>query len=127
MAISENNQRGYSIFDFLAYAHVMLLLFLSISVVLPDKISNKDINLKEYYFQHHKYYWSLMVAVNILPMLIYIVPKIIHSNPLNISNMIIFIISTLLTTLAISKKYWIHAVLLVFFTLMVMLDVVSKF
>jgi len=127
LAISGNNQKEYSFFFFLVYAHVMILLYLSVSVVLPDKIPRKGINLKEYYFQHHRYYWGLMAVVGLISILISIVPKLIDSSPLNIPNIIVFIISSSLTILLIiSKRYWIHSVLLIFFTLMVLLDIVSK-
>jgi len=112
---------------FLAFAHILILLYLSVSIVLPDKIQKKGINLKEYYFQHHRYYWGLMAAVILISMLISIVSKLIHSSPLNIPNIIIFmIIISLNILLVISKRYWIHSVVLVFFTLMTLFEIVSK-
>jgi hypothetical protein len=127
LVISENILKEYDIISFLVYAHVMFLLYLSVSVVLPDKIQKKGVNLKEYYFQHHRYYWGLMAAASLISVLISIIPKLIHSSPLNMPNIIVFIISFSLTILlAISKRYWIHSVLLIFFTLMILLDIVSK-
>ncbi len=117
----------YNMIKFLAFAHILILLYLSVSIVLPDKIHKKGINLKEYYFQHHRYYWGLMAAVILISMLISIVSKLIYSSPLNIPNIIIMIIIISLNILlVISKRYWIHSVVLIFFTLMTLFEIVSK-
>jgi len=127
LAISENNLKEYNIINFLVYAHIMVLLYLAVSVVLPDNTQKKGVNLKEYYFQHHRYYWGLMAAVGLISILISIIPRLIDSHPLRIPNTIAFIISSSLTILLIiSKKYWIHSVVLIFFTLMILLEIVSK-
>ena len=116
----------YNIIKFLAYAHILILLYLAASIVLPDKIQKKGINLKEYYFQHHRYYWGLMTTVMLISMLNSIVPKLINSSPLNTPNIIIFmIILSLNILLLISKRYWIHSVVLIFYTLMTLFETVS--
>ena len=83
----------YSMIKFLAFAHILILLYLSVSIVLPDKIQNNGINLKEYYFQHHKYYWGLMTAALFGSMLISIVTELVHSEPLNKLNIIMMMIN----------------------------------
>ena len=126
MAITENNSEKFNIIWFIIYGHLVFILYLAVSVVFPDKIQNNRINLKEYYFQHHRYLWGLIAAASLIPMLISIVTKLIHSTPLNITNIFAFIIYlSLIFVLVISKKYWVHAVLLIFFTLMTLLDIVQ--
>ena len=127
LAISGNNIKEYNIISFLVYGHVMILLYLLVSVVLPDKIQKKGINLKEYYFQHHRYYWGLMAAVGLISTLNSIVPQLINSSPLNMSNIIAFIIFLSLTIiLIISKRFWIHSVLLISFTIILLIEIISK-
>jgi len=127
MAISGNSLEEYSILSFLAYGHLMILLYLLVSAVLPDVIPKKGVDLKEYYFQHHRYFWGLMAAVGLIPILISIVPKLIHSSSIGISNIIVFTINLMLTILlVISKRYWIHSVLVILFTLITLLEIVSK-
>lgn len=127
MAIPKDNPEGYNIITFLAYGHLMILLYLLISVVLPDKIQKKGINLKEYYFQNHRYFWGLMAAVSLISILISLVPKLINSSPLNMPNIIAFIIYLSLTfVLVISRKYWVHSVLLILFILITLLEIVQK-
>ncbi len=118
--------KEYSLIKFLFYAHLLILLFLAVSIVLPDKIQKNGINLKKYYFQHHRYYWGLMTAIIFLPMLYSIVLKLINSSPLNITYIIIMtMIISLNILLIISKRFWIHSVVLIFFTLMTFLDTIS--
>lgn len=127
LAIPENNLKEYSIVFFVVYGHLLLLFYLLVSVVLPDKIQKKGINLKEYYFQNHRYFWGLMTAVGLISILITVIPKLIEASPLNIKNIIVNIIFLLMTILlAISKRYWIHFVLLVFFTLITILGIVQR-
>jgi hypothetical protein len=117
----------YNMVKFLAYGHLLILLYLSGSIVLPDKIQKKGINLKEYYFQHHRYYWGLMAAFILISKMISIVTKLINSSSLDIPNIIIFMIYfSLNILLAISRRYWIHSVVLIFFTLMIVFEIVSK-
>lgn len=127
LAIPENNLKEYSIIFFVVYAHLLLIFYLLISVVLPDKIQKKGINLKEYYFQNHRYFWGLMTAVGLISILISVIPKLIQASPLNMKNIIANIIFLLLTILlAISKRYWIHAVLLIFFAIITLLGIVQR-
>ncbi|MCD4771983.1 MAG: hypothetical protein K8R41_01220 [Bacteroidales bacterium] len=127
MAIPDNNLKEYSIISFVVSGHFLILLYLLVSVVLPDNIQKKGVNLKEYYFQNHRYFWGLMTVVGLISILIYVVPKLIQSSPLNMYNIIANIIFLLLTILlAISKRYWIHSVLLVFFTIINLLEIAQN-
>jgi hypothetical protein len=117
----------YNIIFFFAYSHLLILLYLLVSVSLPDEIQKKGINLKEYYFQIHRYFWGLMTAVILISALMQVIPKLIQSSPLNMFNIIaniVFIVLTIL--LAISKNYWIHSILVVFFVLQTLLEIVNK-
>ncbi len=127
MAIPGNNIEEYTIVTFIVYGHVMILLFLMVSVVLPDQVPEEGINLKAYYFQHHRYLWSLMSAVAIISILIAIVPKLAESTPLNIPNLIAFLVYLMMNFLLIfSKKYWLHAVLIILNLVIILMEILHK-
>ncbi len=127
LAIPENNLTEYSIIYFVAYGHLLILLYLLASAVLPDKIQKKSIDLKEYYFQNHRYFWGLMTAVGLISILFSVITTVIQDSPLNMYNVIANIIFLLLTiTLAISKRYWIHSILLIFFTIINLLEIAQN-
>ena len=108
----------YNILHFLAYAHVEILYYLIISAALPDKIGKKGIDLKEYYYANHKYLWSLMTAILMSLQLINIIKAIEKSDPINTPNLIANIMFILFAILLILyKKYWLHATILVIYTL----------
>ena len=127
LAFLEDTSSLNNIIFLIAYGHLLLLLFLLASSALPDKIQKNGINLKDYYFQNHRYFWGIMSAVGLLSLLIAIVKKLtqeIPLNPYNIGANIIFLTLTIL--MATNKKYWFHAVILILFVVLTLLEIVEK-
>ncbi len=127
LAIPENNLKEYGIIYFVVYGHLLILLYLLVSAALPDEIQKKGINLKEYYFQNHRYFWGLMTAVGLISIMIHVVIGIIQASSINIYNVIANMVFLLLTVLlAINKRYWIHSILLIFFTIITLLEILQN-
>lgn len=125
-AFSNNSSQWLNIFYFIAYAHSLILLFLIASTALPDKVPEKGINLKTYYFQNHRYFWGLMSAIGFTFLLISVIPKILQNNPINISNLVANLIILALTILlSVNKKYWLHSVLLILFVILAILEILQ--
>ena len=115
-----------TIYLFIGNAHVLIVLFLLASAVLPDKICEQNLNLKDYYFGNHRYFWGLMSTLILLLMIINFLRLISDNNQINIFPAIAQIIFFGLTILmSFSKKYWLHSVLLVVFVLMTFLEIIN--
>jgi hypothetical protein len=117
-----------NIYFFLAYGHLLLLLFLLVSTALPDVIEKKGVELKNYYFSNHRYFWGLMTSVVVLSTLIQFFKRIDSLGQVEILKIIlpISIFIALLLVLTISKKYWVHAVVLVLFVIQTIIEIMSK-
>ena len=127
LALIDKITQWKSFYFFLANGHLLILLYLLSSAALPDKVPENGIDLKQYYFQNHRYFWSLMAFVSILSVLIAEISQAILGRPLNIENIIangIFLF--LITILIITKKYWIHAVIVSLFVIFIILEIVNK-
>ncbi|MBN1782192.1 hypothetical protein JW948_13755 [bacterium] len=116
-----------NILYFLAYGHLLLLIFLSVSTVLPDSIDKNGIDLKHYYFKNHRYFWGLMTAVVIFSNVIRIFKDISIFSTSNLFEFIVIsIFILLLAGLAITKKYLIHAIVVVVLVAMILLEIIGK-
>ncbi len=129
LAFFQSDIDWMNIYFFIAYGHLLFLIFLLVSTALPDDIQNGRIDLKEYYFKNHRYFWGLMSAVVILSITIGIIKRISLSTAesINIYGIIgnsVFIIFTIL--LAITKKYWIHSIFLILFVIGIILEILNK-
>jgi hypothetical protein len=116
-----------NIYFFLAYGHLLLLIFLLVSVALPDEVQKKHLDLKEYYFRVSRYFWGLMGGVIVLSVAIALIKKLQVGGPIHWTNAIgngIFLILTMI--LAVSKRYWLHASLLIFLVLEVFLEIAGR-
>jgi hypothetical protein len=127
MAIDGDAIKEYNFLYFLAYAHLMVLLYLLVSVVLPDEVPEEGVDLKTYYFKNQKYLYGLMIGVGVLSISINTIPQVVESAPLNIPNLIAFVVFLVLTAmLMFSKKYWLHIVLMSVFTLITIMEIIQN-
>lgn len=127
LALPEKELEVYSILTFLVYGHMLVLLYLSVSAVLPDKVGSEGVSLKKYYFGYHRYFWGLMAAVIIFALGIRLLQDHLQGVPLNATNLIANGIVILLTLLlAISRKYLLHAVILILFIAVTLLEIIQK-
>ena len=70
LAFFQNNSDWINIIFFLAYGHLLVLIFLSVSTVLPDDNQQNGIDLIDYYFKNHRYFWGLMSSVVVVSLTI---------------------------------------------------------
>jgi len=127
LAFFQNSTDWINIIYFLAYGHLLVLIFLSVSTVLPDENQQNGIDLKDYYFKNHRYFWGLMSSVVIVSLTIGFFKRLQLSytfNFLEIIGNIIFILLTL--TLAISKRFWVHSSILTLLVIAIILEIISK-
>jgi len=113
--------------NFIANSHILLLLYLLVSASLPDKIPNKGLDLKEYYFQNRKYFWGLMASVTLLSMLIYLIPNLVNDSQINLFRIISNIVFSILFILLMrTKKYWIHSTLVIILFIVQLIEIAQK-
>lgn len=123
----QNSADSMNIYFFIAYGHLLFLLFLLVSTALPDVIEKNCIELKSYYFKNHRYFWGLMSSVVVLSTSINMIKRIHQVNTSDIFGFLGFILFLTLTiTLAISRRYWVHSTLLTLFVIAVLLEIISK-
>lgn len=113
-----------NIYIFIAYGHWLFLTFLLVSTALPDVIEKNGIDLKNYYFKNHRYFWGLMSSVVILSILINFVKRFHQLDSSDIFTFLVVIILPILTiTLAISKRYWVHSTILVILVIGIVFEI----
>ena len=122
-----DNLNWLNIIFFIAYGHLLLLIFLAVSITLPDKVGKNEMDLKTYYFQNHTYFWGLMTTIIFTTLLISVLKGINTGTALNLPQILgscLFMIITAL--LAISKKMLVHSTLLVFIVLVNIFEITMK-
>ncbi|MBN1821041.1 MAG: hypothetical protein JW833_10000 [Prolixibacteraceae bacterium] len=111
---------------FIAYGHLLFLIFLIVSAVLPDKVPENGINLKEYYFRNHSYFWGLMSAMLFVTLLISIAKSLVNNMAIELTQSLATgILIGLTAMLALTKKYWIHASTLILLTTLMILEILN--
>lgn len=117
-----------NIYFFIAHGHLLFLFFLLVSTALPDVVDKKGCDLKSYYFENHRYFWGLMTSVVVLSLAINFFKVARPLAALDIlpilAASIFFII--LLLVLAISKKYWVHSILLILLVIGILFEIMRK-
>lgn len=127
LAFMQDSSDWMNIFFFIAYGHLLFLIFLAVSTALPDELDRNDIDLKSYYFRNHRYFWGLMSSVVFISLSISVIKQIHMGNSVNILNISansLFIILTII--LAISKRYWVHSGILIFLVIQIVLEIFIK-
>ena len=125
LTATSNSEHWNSILVFIFYAHLLLILFLLVSALLPDVIPEVGINLKEYYMQKHTYIWGLVSAVILMSMSISVIRNIINEVQINITAILLNgIILSLTILLALNKKILVHSVTIVIFIVVLIFEVI---
>ncbi len=116
-----------TLYFFMIRSHILLLFYLLVSTSLPDKIPKEGINLKDYYFKNHKYFWGLMVAIGLSWLLFYIIGTYIQNSPILLSKIIMnTVLIFLFLTLALTKRYWIHSIIVIFLVVLIVLEIITS-
>lgn len=119
---------GVNIFLFIAKAHMLILVYLLVSAVLPDDISEDGLNLKDYYYGNQKYFWGLMALLNFVAQSLALVEHITGGHAIPIINFAILAIMPLLcVSLALTKRYWYHVLAVSTLFLLLCFDLMSRF
>ncbi len=122
-----NGTDWMNIYYFIAYGHLLLLLFLLVSTALPDDIQQSRINLKEHYFKNHRYFWGLMSSVFLLSFSIGMVKQLFLKDSFNVSHIFGYAIFLILTIiLAATKRYWVHSFVLLFLVIQVIFEILHE-
>ncbi len=127
MAIPANNLQEYDITVFVIYGHLLIIFYLLVATALPDDIQNKKIDLQNYYFRNNGYFWGLMTVVIVLAIIVNVIRNGIHMAYADLFNIIANIILIAFTTLlALTKKQAVHVVLLLFFIMITLFEIMQK-
>ena len=127
LAFFQGSADWMNILFFLAYGHLLLIIFLLVSTALPDDILTDKVDLKTYYFSNNSYFWGLMSAVIFISVIISTLKQLNFMDSMNTYNLVAnFIFFVLTVTLAITKKYRVHAFLVIFFVAGVILEILNK-
>jgi len=127
LAFFQESSDWMNIFYFIAYGHLLVLIFLLVSTALPDDIQKNGVELKAYYFENHRYFWGLMSTVVLVSLSIDIIKRFHIEGSFNIINILgnsIFIFLTII--MAITKKYWVHAIILFLLVIQIILELFNK-
>lgn len=129
LAFFQSETDWITIFYFIAYGHLLLLIFLAVATALPDDIRSEHIDLRNYYFTNNRYFWGLMSSVLLMSQLIGIFKHyhLYNTFSLSVSQIIGSLVLLILTLLlAVTKKYWIHSVTLLLFVFAIILEIFGK-
>ncbi|MCD4706357.1 MAG: hypothetical protein K8S62_01310 [Candidatus Sabulitectum sp.] len=111
---AEGSTDSMNMFFFVAYGHWLFLTYLLVSAALPDAVEGSGIDLKSYYFENHRYFWGLMSGVVILSLLINFIKLLHQADHFNVLTLLaVSALPAMTITLAICKKYWVHATILI--------------
>ena len=114
-----------NIYFFIAYGHLLFLTFLLVSTALPDVIDKNGIELKSYYFKNHRYFWGLMSSIVILSILINLIKRFHQLGLKDIFTFLAVSVLPILTiTLTISKRYWVHAIILIILVIGIVFEII---
>jgi len=113
---------------FIFYAHVLLILYLVASAVLPDEVPEDGLDLKEFYFDTRGYFWGLLACLNLVMLVFALLRPVLFDSPINwmaaLSN---FVMGAFVLSLAWIRRYAYHVVLILLFLALMMFEVVGKF
>lgn len=125
LTLTSGSGHWENIITFILYAHLLLILFLLVSAVLPDAVPEEGIDLKSYYFQNHTYIWGLLSAVIIISVIMTLSRSSINGDSLNTSYFIFNgIILSLTVSLALNKKIILHSIAVLFFIAVLITEIV---
>ena len=113
---------------FLYYGHLLLLLYLVASSVLPDEIPINGVDLRDFYFENRRYFWGLLAGVNLILMLFALLRPMFTDSSLSwlvvVSNIIMGVIAL---SLAWTRRFGYHAVVVILLVTLSVIEIVYKF
>ena len=127
LAFDPHATDSISIYLFIAYGHLLLIIYLLASAVLPDAIPETGMDLREYYFDNQRYFWGLVCCEMLILILIDIGKLVFLGKHLMLAAVIgrcLFMVISVI--LMFNRKTWVHVSGLVFFLLVLFLEIGGK-
>ncbi len=116
-----------NLFFFLAYGHLLALVYLAANAVLPDEQPTTPLDLKAFYLSIHRYFWWLMTAVIVFSLGIALAKGRLQGREVPVESLIGNGVLVLVTLgLGLTRRLRWHRGLLILITLMVVLEIVGK-
>ena len=121
------DEEWFNIIFFVVYGHLLFLIFLAVSSVLPDKVPEMGMDLESYFFHNYRYFWGVMAAIVLISGAITVIRELTLGMPLNIwivvTTSVLFLLHLLL---AVRKSYRLTMVLVPLFTLVTLWEIIDK-
>ena len=113
---------------FFFYGHLLLLLYLAASAVLPDEIPADGLDLREFYIDNRRHFWGLLAGVALTMLIFTLLLPAFTELPLNwpaVWSNIVFGATAL--SLAYVRRIGYHAVVVVVSVTLVTAELFAKF
>jgi hypothetical protein len=124
---AQADEELFNIIFFVVYGHLLFLIFLAVSSVLPDKVPEMGMDLESYFFQNYRYFWGVMAAVVLISGTITVYTESTMGLPLNIWQVVTTSVLFLLHLfLAVRKSYRLTMILVPLFTLVTLYEIIDK-
>lgn len=114
---------------FLIYGHLLFLLYLVVSAVLPDEVPEEGLDLREYYFSTRRHFWGLLTGVNLaLTVLALLGPVLFPGSSMNLPAVLSNVVMGAVTlSLALVRGPRYHAVVVVVLVVLTVAEIAGKF
>jgi len=113
---------------FFFYGHLLFLLYLVASAVLPDEVPADGLDLREFYIENRRHFWGLLAGVNLTLLLFALLRPVFTDLPLNwqaaLSNIVM---GGIALSLAWVRRIGYHMVVVVILVVLVILEIAQKF
>ncbi len=124
--LSLNSSDAYwgNIVVFLGYCHLMLLMYLLVSAALPDAVPAGGVDLKVYYLANRRYFWGLFLGMNAVALALVTFKHYLAGSVVSVENLVVNgLIMALILPLMVSRRHWVHALIVTLFTTELLLEV----
>jgi len=127
LALPGKSAPELDIIVFLGNSHLLILLYLLVSAVLPDSIPTTGLNLKEYYFNNRKYFYGLMIAVNVLALVIQFLSSLSLGTSFYLLNLYLnSMLVLLMIILFFSNRLWLHELIVLLFIIFLCSEIMAS-
>jgi hypothetical protein len=113
---------------FFYYGHVLLLLYLVASAVLPDEIPDAGLDLREFYLENRRQLWGLLACVNLVLLAFTLLRPAFTDVATNwmavVSNLVMGLVAL---SLAWVRRFAYHAAVVVVLVALLLMELVFKF
>ena len=113
---------------FLFYGHLLLVLYLVVSAVLPDEIPVEGLDLKEFYFDTRVHFWGLLAAVNLILLLFALLRPLFYAG-MSVNWMAVVsnaVMGAIILSLAFTRRCAYHASVVLVLVVLVMVELAFK-